>query len=63
MTTEGLFHIAKKAKVWEQQQQKSDLLMWFNGGTQRPNASKYARRVSDGFLYTLEPCLVNLEVL
>ena len=28
-------------------------------GTQRPNVSKYARSVSDGFLYALEACLVN----
>ena len=31
-------------------------------GTQRPNVSKYTRSVSDGFLYTLEACLVNLEL-
>ena len=30
-------------------------------GTQRPNVSKYARSVSEGFLYALEACLVNLE--
>ena len=30
-------------------------------GTQRPNVSKYARRVSDGFFCALEACLVNLE--
>ena len=32
-----------------------------NRGTQRPNVSKYARSVSDGFHYALEACLVNLE--
>ena len=31
-------------------------------GTQRPNVSKYTRSVSDGFLYTLGACLVNLEL-
>ena len=31
-------------------------------GTQRPNVSKYTRSVSDGFLYTLRACLVNLEL-
>ena len=31
-------------------------------GTQRPNVSKYTRSVSDGFLYTLEACLANLEL-
>ena len=31
-------------------------------GTQRPNASKYARSVSDGFLCALKACLVNLEL-
>ena len=31
-------------------------------GTQRPNISKYARSVSDGVLYALEACLVNLEL-
>ena len=31
-------------------------------GTQRPNVSKYARSVSDGFFYALEACLVNLEL-
>ena len=30
-------------------------------GTQRPNVSKYARSVSNGFLCALEACLVNLE--
>ena len=31
MTTEGLLHIAREtnSKVWVQQKQKSDLLMWF----------------------------------
>ena len=33
-----------------------------NRGTQRPNVSKYARNVSDGFLCALEACLVNLEL-
>ena len=33
-----------------------------NMGTQRPNVSKYARSVSDGFLCALEACLVNLEL-
>ena len=31
-------------------------------GTQRSIVSKYARSVSDGFLYALEACLVNLEL-
>ena len=31
-------------------------------GTQRPNVPKYTRSVSDGFLYTLGACLVNLEL-
>ena len=31
-------------------------------GTQRPNVSKYARSVSDGFPYALEACLVTLEL-
>ena len=31
-------------------------------GTQRPIVSKYARSVSDGFLYALEAFLVNLEL-
>ena len=31
-------------------------------GTRRPNVSKYARSVSDGFLYALEAFLVNLEL-
>ena len=31
-------------------------------GTQRPNVSKYARSVSNGFLCALEACLVNLEL-
>ena len=31
-------------------------------GTQRPNVSKYVRSVSDGLLYALEDCLVNLEL-
>ena len=36
----------------------------FFRGTQRPNVSpEYARNVSDGFLYALEACLVNLDVL
>ena len=30
-----------------------------NRGTQRPNVSKYARSVSDGFHHPLEACLVN----
>ena len=34
----------------------------FTGCTQRPNVSKYARSVSDGFLCALEACLVNLEL-
>ena len=33
-----------------------------NMGTQRPNVSKYARSVSDGFPYALEACLVTLEL-
>ena len=32
-------------------------------GNQRPNVSKYVRSVSNGFLYALEACLVNLELL
>ena len=31
-------------------------------GNQRPNVSKYVRSVSDGLLYALEDCLVNLEL-
>ena len=32
-------------------------------GTQRPNVSKNARSVSDGFLYPLGACLFNLKLL
>ena len=32
-------------------------------GNQRPNVSKYVRSVSNGFLYSLEAGLVNLELL
>ena len=31
-------------------------------GTQWPNFLKYERSVSNGFLYALEACLVNLEL-
>ena len=41
--------------------QKPFLLPLFRG-TQRPNFSKYARSDSDGFLYVLEACLVDLEL-
>ena len=34
----------------------------FYKGTQRPNVSRYARSASNGFLYALEACLVNLEL-
>ena len=34
----------------------------YRRGTQRPNVSKYARSVSNGFLLALEACLVNLEL-
>ena len=33
-----------------------------NRGTQRPNVSKYARSVLDGFYHRLEACLINLEL-
>ena len=34
----------------------------FNRGTQRPNVSKHAQSVLDGFLYALNACLFNLEL-
>ena len=39
------------------------LLITTTRRTQRPNVSKYAKSVSNGFLLALEACLVNLGLL
>ena len=38
------------------------ILITTTRGTQRPNFSKYAKSVSNGFLLALEACLVSLEL-
>ena len=38
------------------------IMMKIHRGTQQPKVSKCARSVSDGFLYALEACFVNLAL-
>ena len=59
------FNLGKKLKNDRSKLLVSHVLKRFftlNGCAQRPNVSKYARRVLNSFLCALEACLVNLEL-